>query len=64
MLRINGEEQDVAGQALADYLSSAGYNAARVVVEINEAIVPRDRYAGIVLSDGDVVEIVCFMGGG
>lgn len=64
MLRINGKEQDVAGQALADYLSSAGYNAARVVVEINEAIVPRDRYAGIVLRDGDVVEIVCFMGGG
>ena len=63
MLRINGEEKDVAGQALADYLSSAGYNAARVVVEINEAIVPRDRY-GTVLRDGDVVEIVCFMGGG
>ena len=64
MLRINGEEKDVAGQALADYLSSAGYNAARVVVEINEAIVPRDRYAETVLRDGDIVEIVCFMGGG
>ncbi|MBQ3288462.1 MAG: sulfur carrier protein ThiS [Kiritimatiellae bacterium] len=64
MLRINGKEQDVAGQALADYLSSVGYNAARVVVEINEAIVPRDRYAGTILRDGDVVEIVCFMGGG
>ena len=63
MLRINGEEQDVAGQTLADYLSSAGYNAARVVVEINDAIVPRDRY-GTVLRDGDVVEIVCFMVGG
>ncbi|MBR3222204.1 MAG: sulfur carrier protein ThiS [Kiritimatiellae bacterium] len=64
MLRINGEEKNAAGQTLADYLASAGYNAARVVVEINEAIVPRDRYAETVLRDGDVVEVVCFMGGG
>ena len=64
MLRINGEEKNTAGQTLADYLASAGYNAARVVVEINEAIVPRDRYAETVLRDGDVVEVVCFMGGG
>ena len=64
MLRINGEEKDAAGQTLAEYLASAGYNAARVVVEINEAIVPRDRYAETVLRDGDVVEVVCFMGGG
>ena len=64
MLRINGEESDAAGRTVADCLSSAGFAPARVVVEINEKIVPKDRYSDTVLRDGDQVEIVCFMGGG
>lgn len=64
MLRINGEEADAAGRTVADYLAAAGFDAARVVVERNEAIVPRSRFAETVLRDGDRVEIVCFMGGG
>lgn len=64
MLKINGEESDAAGRTVADYLSSAGFAPARVVVEINEEIVPRDRYSDTVLRDGDQVEVVCFMGGG
>ena len=64
MLRINGEEKEAAGQTVADYLTSSGFNAARVVVELNEAIVSKARYADTVLRDGDQVEVVCFMGGG
>ena len=64
MVRINGEEKDAAGKTVAEYVESAGFNAARVVVEVNEAIVPKGRYADTVLRDGDSVEIVCFMGGG
>ena len=64
MLKINGEEKEAAGQTVASYLTSAGFDAARVVVELNEAIVPKGRYAETTLRDGDQVEIVCFMGGG
>ena len=64
MVKINGEETDAAGRTVADYLSSAGYDAGRVVVELNEEIVPKSRYADTALRDGDQVEIVCFMGGG
>ena len=64
MLQINGEEKDAAGQTVADCLASSGFNATRVVVELNEAIVPKARYADTVLHDGDQVEVVCFMGGG
>ena len=64
MLKINGEEREAAGQTVADYLTSSDFNAARVVVELNEAIVPKVRYAETTLRDGDQVEIVCFMGGG
>ena len=64
MVRVNGEEKDAAGKTLAQYVESAGFNVARVVVELNEAIVPKGEYAKTTLRDGDCVEIVCFMGGG
>ena len=64
MVKINGEEKEAAGQTVASYLTSAGFDAARVVVELNEAIVPKARYADTVLRDGDQVEVVCFLGGG
>ena len=57
MLKINGEEKEAAGQTVADYLASSGFNLARVVVELNEAIVPKGRYAETTLRDGDQVEI-------
>ena len=64
MLKINGKEENAAGQTVAAWLDTAGFDAARVVVELNENIVPKGRYADTVLHDGDQVEIVCFMGGG
>ncbi len=64
MIKINGEDSDAAGQTVASYLAMAGFDASRVVVELNEAIVPKGRYAETTLRDGDQVEIVCFMGGG
>lgn len=64
MVKINGEETDAAGQTVAEHIASAGYNAARIVVELNGDIVPKGRYADTVLRDGDSVEVVCFMGGG
>ena len=64
MVRINGEETDAAGRTVAEHIASAGFNPARVVVELNGGIVPKDRYGDTFLRDGDCVEIVCFMGGG
>ena len=64
MVRINGEEIDVAGRTVAEHVASAGFNPARTVVELNGKIVPKSACADTVLHDGDSVEIVCFMGGG
>ena len=64
MVRINGEETDAAGRTVAEHIASAGFNPARVVVELNGGIVPKAAYADTVLRDGDSVEVVCFMGGG
>ncbi len=64
MLTINGQSVHAAGKTVAAYLAEAGYNAARIAVERNEEIVPKAKYAETVLADGDVVEVVNFVGGG
>lgn len=64
MLRINGEEADVAGKTLTDYLTDRDYPLNRIAVERNGEIVPKTRYGETVLCDGDKIEIVSFVGGG
>ena len=64
MVRINGENLDVVGKSVAEYLNSEGYDLTRVVVELNGDIVPKAQYADIIFEDGDSVEVVSFVGGG
>jgi len=64
MLTVNGQSVDAAGKTVAEYLAEAGYNTVRIAVERNEMIVPKAKYAETVLADGDVVEVVNFVGGG
>ena len=64
MVRINGEDLDVGGKSVAEYLNSAGYDQMRVAVELNGDIVPKAQYADTIFKDGDSVEVVSFVGGG
>lgn len=64
MVKVNGEMMDADGKTVAELLESMDCGSQRVAVEINEAIVPRAEYGGTVLSEGDCVEIVRFVGGG
>ena len=64
MVKINGTSQDVAGLTLAQYLDAADYDRKRIVVERNEEIVPKAQYDQVILRDGDVVEVISFVGGG
>ena len=64
MLTVNGQPVNAAGKTVAQYIAEAGFNTARIAVELNEAIVPKAKYAETVLADGDVVEVVNFVGGG
>ena len=45
-------------------MAQAGWDSARLAVERNGDIVPRAQYGETVLEDGDVLEIVRFVGGG
>ena len=64
MVKINGENLDVVGKSVAEYLNSAGYDLMRVAVELNGDIVHKAQYSDTVFKDGDSVEVVSFVGGG
>lgn len=64
MAKINGETVDAEGMTVAAYLESAGYDPVRVVVERNLEIVPKSEYAETVILAEDLLEILCFVGGG
>lgn len=64
MVKINGEQLDMAGKTLTEYLASTNFDPGRIAVERNGEIVPKARYGETVLQDGDHVEVVSFVGGG
>ena len=62
---VNGELRQVQNGALvADLLLELGVGERRVAVERNREIVKREQYEATELGDGDVLEIIEFVGGG
>lgn len=64
MVKVNGEEKEIAGKTVADFLKETTYDLKFIAVEINETIVPKAEYANKIIEDGDKIEIVSFVGGG
>ncbi|MCR5101872.1 MAG: sulfur carrier protein ThiS [Butyrivibrio sp.] len=64
MVKINGEEENVGGMTVEAYITSKGYDRTRIAVEINMDILPKCEYGSRILKDGDMVEVVSFVGGG
>lgn len=64
MVTFNGEQREIAGKNLYQYMKDEGYDIGRVVVEINLEIIPGDALEGIVIRDGDSIEVLHFVGGG
>ncbi|WP_260926298.1 sulfur carrier protein ThiS [Novosphingobium sp. 9] len=64
-LTVNGEPRRIAaGSTIADLVAEIGLDPAKVAVERNAEIAPRSLLGEIALTDGDVLEIVHFVGGG
>jgi sulfur carrier protein len=67
-LVLNGQTREFAQLAppahLQDLIAELGLKGDRVAIEHNGNIVPRAEWAGTLLTDGDRLEIVHFVGGG
>jgi sulfur carrier protein len=64
-VKLNGELREIPdGVTVAGLLAHLGVKAQRVAVEVNEAVVTKDRYDAHRLQNSDAVEIVAFVGGG
>jgi thiamine biosynthesis protein ThiS len=64
-LTVNGEARDApAATTVAALVALLGLDKRKLAVERNLEIVPRSAFGSTVLSDGDRIEIVAFVGGG
>lgn len=62
---LNGESRDIRpGCTIAALLAELGVSPKTVVAQINDDIVDRASFEATVISDGDTVELIRFVGGG
>ena len=64
MVKINGEERNLAGKNLLEYLKESGFEPERVVVERNLEIIPQEKLGNVIIQDEDALEVLRFVGGG
>ena len=65
LLEINGESRDVpASITLAELVRHLALAPERLAIELNQRVVRRGDWPQTVVSEGDRVEIVHFVGGG
>ena len=64
-ITLNGEPHSVApGTSIAALAGELGLDPKKIAVERNREIVPRSTLSGVMVVDGDELEIVHFVGGG
>ena len=63
-ITVNGEARRTAAPTVAALTRELGLDPAKVAVERNGVIAPRSTLGDVALAEGDVLEIVHFVGGG
>ena len=63
-LTVNGEPRRTSAANVAELVRELGLVPEKLAVEHNGIIAPRSRLGETQLADGDVLEIVHFVGGG
>jgi thiamine biosynthesis protein ThiS len=62
---VNGEKRSLdAGATVASLLAELDLKPEATVVQRNDDVLERTRYGEVELRDGDVLELVRFVGGG
>lgn len=63
-IKLNGDDIDTKARTVFELLEEIGLSAHKIAVERNLEILPRSLYGETVISEGDLFEIVHFVGGG
>jgi len=64
-IQLNGQEREFdTPLSLSQLVAQLGMKEDRVAVELNRDIAPREQWPQTLLSEGDRLEIVHFVGGG
>ena len=64
-IQLNGDSYEVNdGTNLNELLNKLKIQKNKVAIEVNGEIVEKNKYPNLILSKGDKVEIVQFIGGG
>jgi hypothetical protein len=64
-ITLNGNTHIIEERAsIAELIAYFRLDARKVAIEHNLCIIPANEYAGTYVADGDVVEVVQFIGGG
>ena len=62
---VNGNQMEFEdGIDVSGLLSTLGLSDRRVAVELNRSILCKEGYCSASLKDGDVIEVISFVGGG
>lgn len=63
-IKVNGEDYGTEQQTLSGLLEEMKVRSERVAVEVNLRVLKRSDVADYRINEGDVIEIVNFVGGG
>ncbi len=64
MVQINGKAYEAAGKTVGSVIQELEYDVRTIAVELNEEIIPKATLNQVTLKEGDVMEVVSFVGGG
>ncbi len=64
-IQLNGDSYEInKGTNLNELLNKLKIRKNKVAIEVNGEIIEKNKYTNLILSKGDKVEIVKFIGGG
>ena len=65
MIQVNGENvRDAEGLTVRELLDKLGYTEKYLAVECDEQIIPRAEFDTFRFEEGNIVEVIRFVGGG
>lgn len=64
-IQVNGKKMELEqAVTLEELVTILKHDKRQIAAEVNLEIIEKDKYTEVMLKEGDVVEIVSFMGGG